>query len=109
MRALGGTLVAHGHLAAVDAAERAGAGAQPLHVAATETRGGPQGVGMVDQALAHDGHRLEAAMRMVGRPDRLTGLDVIITRLSHGVPVGGELELLDDGTLLAALSSRRPF
>jgi len=30
-------------------------------------------------------------------------------RLSHGVPVGGELELLDDGTLMAALSSRRPF
>lgn len=41
--------------------------------------------------------------------DRLTGLDITVTRLSHGVPVGGELELLDDGTLLAALSSRRPF
>lgn len=41
--------------------------------------------------------------------ERLTGVDVSVTRLSHGVPVGGELELLDDGTLLAALSSRRPY
>lgn len=41
--------------------------------------------------------------------ERLDGIDVSVTRLAHGVPVGGELELLDDGTLLAALSSRRPF
>ena len=41
--------------------------------------------------------------------ERLHGVDVSVTRLAHGVPVGGELELLDDGTLLAALSSRRPF
>jgi recombination protein RecR len=41
--------------------------------------------------------------------ERLAALDVSVTRLAHGVPVGGELELLDDGTLLAALSSRRPF
>ncbi|HVY02730.1 MAG TPA: recombination mediator RecR [Caulobacterales bacterium] len=41
--------------------------------------------------------------------ERLAGVDVSVTRLSHGVPVGGELELLDDGTLLAALSSRRPY
>jgi recombination protein RecR len=41
--------------------------------------------------------------------ERLKGLNVSVTRLAHGVPVGGELELLDDGTLLAALNSRRPF
>ncbi|HVY02046.1 MAG TPA: toprim domain-containing protein, partial [Caulobacterales bacterium] len=41
--------------------------------------------------------------------ERLAGANVSVTRLAHGVPVGGELELLDDGTLLAALSSRRPF
>ena len=32
---------------------------------------------------------------------------VSVSRLAHGVPVGGELDHLDDGTLLAALSSRR--
>jgi recombination protein RecR len=41
--------------------------------------------------------------------DKLHAANVSVTRLAHGVPVGGELELLDDGTLLAALSSRRPF
>jgi recombination protein RecR len=37
---------------------------------------------------------------------QLTGLDVKITRLAHGVPVGGELDYLDEGTLTAALRSR---
>lgn len=38
--------------------------------------------------------------------DQLTGLDVKITRLAHGVPVGGELDYLDEGTLTAAMRSR---
>ena len=41
--------------------------------------------------------------------DRLSDSDVQITRLAHGVPVGGELDYLDDGTLTTALKSRRPF
>jgi recombination protein RecR len=39
--------------------------------------------------------------------DRLAGCGVKITRLAHGVPVGGELDYLDDGTLTAALRARR--
>ncbi len=38
--------------------------------------------------------------------DRLTPTGVAITRLAHGVPVGGELDYLDDGTLTAAMSQR---
>lgn len=41
--------------------------------------------------------------------DRLEGLDVKITRLAHGVPVGGELDYLDEGTLSAAIRSRSDF
>lgn len=41
--------------------------------------------------------------------ERLAPLGVPVSRLSHGVPVGGELDLLDDGTLFAALQSRRPL
>jgi len=41
--------------------------------------------------------------------DRFHGLGVRITRLAHGVPVGGELDYLDDGTLSAALKARRPL
>ena len=38
--------------------------------------------------------------------DLLSGLDVKVTRLAHGVPVGGELDYLDEGTLAAALRQR---
>jgi recombination protein RecR len=41
--------------------------------------------------------------------DQLSGLDVKVTRLAHGVPVGGELDYLDEGTLTAALRSRTTF
>jgi recombination protein RecR len=41
--------------------------------------------------------------------EQLSPTGIAVTRLSHGVPVGGELEMLDDGTLFAALQSRRPL
>ncbi len=41
--------------------------------------------------------------------DRLADSAVTVSRLAHGVPVGGELDYLDDGTLIAALSARRPL
>jgi recombination protein RecR len=41
--------------------------------------------------------------------ERLEGLDVKVTRLAHGVPVGGELDYLDEGTLSAAIKSRSDF
>ena len=40
--------------------------------------------------------------------ERLADSPIEITRLAHGVPVGGELDYLDDGTLTAALKARRP-
>ena len=41
--------------------------------------------------------------------DRLAGCGVQVSRLAHGVPLGGELDYLDDGTLGAAFKARRPF
>ncbi|MAS11732.1 MAG: recombination protein RecR [Nitratireductor sp.] len=41
--------------------------------------------------------------------DQLAGMEVKVTRLAHGVPVGGELDYLDEGTLSAALKSRTSF
>lgn len=41
--------------------------------------------------------------------DQLEGVDIRITRLAHGVPVGGELDYLDEGTLAAAIKSRSDF
>lgn len=40
--------------------------------------------------------------------DRLEPFGVAITSLAHGVPVGGELDYLDEGTLLQAMRARRP-
>jgi recombination protein RecR len=39
--------------------------------------------------------------------DRLAGSGVAVTRLAQGVPIGGSLDALDDGTLAAALRARR--
>jgi recombination protein RecR len=39
--------------------------------------------------------------------DRLAGHSAKITRLAHGVPVGGELDYLDDGTLAQAMKARQ--
>ncbi|MDR3493920.1 MAG: recombination mediator RecR [Ancalomicrobiaceae bacterium] len=37
------------------------------------------------------------------------GITLKVTRLAHGVPVGGELDYLDDGTLSAAMRARTAF
>ena len=39
--------------------------------------------------------------------EQLETANVTVTRLAHGVPVGGELDHLDEGTLAAAMRSRR--
>ena len=39
--------------------------------------------------------------------DRLAGAEVSVTMLARGVPVGGELDWLDDGTIAPALRARR--
>lgn len=41
--------------------------------------------------------------------DQLRDAGVAVSRLAHGVPVGGELDYLDEGTLSAAIRQRRPF
>ena len=41
--------------------------------------------------------------------DRATSTGAKISRLAQGVPIGGELDYLDEGTLTAALKARRAF
>jgi len=40
--------------------------------------------------------------------ERIEGYPVRVTQLAHGLPVGGELDYLDEGTLAQALRARRP-
>jgi recombination protein RecR len=39
----------------------------------------------------------------------LKNCEIKISKLAHGIPMGGELDYLDEATLLAALKSRQPF
>ena len=41
--------------------------------------------------------------------ERLKPLGIAASRLAHGVPVGGELDYLDEGTLTQAIRARRPL
>lgn len=41
--------------------------------------------------------------------DKLKALGIAASRLAHGVPVGGELDYLDEGTLTQAIRARRPL
>jgi recombination protein RecR len=41
--------------------------------------------------------------------ERLKHLKIEISQIAHGIPIGGELEYLDDGTLATALKARRAF
>lgn len=41
--------------------------------------------------------------------ERLKEFDLKITQIAHGIPMGGELDYLDDGTLGTALNARRSF
>ncbi|MBQ0757928.1 MAG: recombination protein RecR, partial [Amphritea sp.] len=39
--------------------------------------------------------------------EQIKALDIKVTRIAHGVPVGGELEYVDGGTLAHAMAGRR--
>lgn len=41
--------------------------------------------------------------------ERLEGKNLRISQIAHGIPMGGELDYLDDGTLATALKARRAF
>jgi len=91
--------VVGGTLSALD-----GRGPQDLNVAALVERCAAGGVREVVLAL---NATVEGQTTSHYIADRLKESPVQITRLAHGVPVGGELDYLDDGTLVAALKARR--
>ena len=66
------------------------------------------GAGGVDEVVLAMNATLEGQTTAHYITDRLEGLPVRITQLAHGLPVGGELDYLDEGTLAQALRARRP-
>jgi len=90
---LGGTLSA-----------MAGVGPEELSIAPLLGRVSAGGVVEVILALPAT---VEGASTAHYLADRLRPLGVLVTRLAQGVPMGGALDVLDDGTLAAAFKARR--
>ena len=82
-----------------------GVGPEALRVAGLTTRAGDEGVREVILALPATVDGQTTAHYLA---DRLAGADVSVTMLARGVPVGGDLDWLDDGTIAQALRARRP-
>ena len=92
--------VVGGTLSALD-----GRGPQDLNVAALVERCAAGGVREVVLAL---NATVEGQTTSHYIADRLEAMPVRVTQLAHGLPVGGELDYLDEGTLAQALRARRP-
>jgi recombination protein RecR len=64
--------------------------------------------GGVDEVVLATNATLEGQTTAHYIAERLEGLPVRLTQLAHGLPVGGEIDYLDEGTLAQALRARRP-
>lgn len=64
--------------------------------------------GDVDEVVLAMNATLEGQTTAHYIAERLEQAPVRVTQLAHGLPVGGELDYLDDGTLAQALRARRP-
>ena len=64
--------------------------------------------GGIDEVVLAMNATLEGQTTAHYLAERLEGFPVRITQLAHGLPVGGELDYLDEGTLAQALRARRP-
>jgi recombination protein RecR len=65
-------------------------------------------VGGIDEVVLAMNATLEGQTTAHYLAERLEQFPIRLTQLAHGVPVGGELDYLDDGTLAQALRARRP-
>jgi recombination protein RecR len=88
-----------GHLSPLD-----GVGPERLNIPALIERARDPAVKEVLLAL---GATVEGQSTVHYLRDALTGTDVTVSELAKGVPVGGELDFLDEGTLSAAIKARR--
>ena len=89
-----------GKLSALD-----GIGPEDLNIAALLSR---VETGEVDEVVLAMNATLEGQTTAHYLAERLEPYSLRITQLAHGLPVGGELDYLDEGTLAQALRARRP-
>jgi recombination protein RecR len=65
--------------------------------------------GGIDEVVLAMNATLEGQTTAHYLAERLEGFPVRLSQLAHGLPVGGELDYLDEGTLAQALRARRPI
>ena len=65
--------------------------------------------GGIDEVVLAMNATLEGQTTAHYLAERLEGFPIRISQLAHGLPVGGELDYLDEGTLAQALRARRPI
>lgn len=83
-----------------------GIGPDDLNIASLAQRAS---AGAVREVILATGATVDGQTTAGYVADRLESLNIKVTRVAHGVPMGGELDYLDEGTLIAALRSRRDF
>jgi len=64
--------------------------------------------GGIDEVVLAMNATLEGQTTAHYLAERLEGFPIQLSQLAHGLPVGGELDYLDEGTLAQALRARRP-
>ena len=89
-----------GRLSALD-----GIGPEDLNIASLLNR---IEEGVVEEVVLAMNATLEGQTTAHYIAERLEKFPLRITQLAHGLPVGGELDYLDEGTLAQALRARRP-
>ena len=89
-----------GHLSPLD-----GIGPGELNISRLVERAGPP----VAEVLLALNATVEGQSTAHYLTEQLQGHGVAVTRLAQGVPIGGELDYLDEGTLAAVIKSRRPL
>lgn len=89
-----------GKLSALD-----GIGPEDLNIASLMER---VAEGAVDEVVLAMNATLEGQTTAHYLAERLEEHNLRVTQLAHGLPVGGELDYLDEGTLAQALRARRP-
>jgi recombination protein RecR len=82
-----------------------GVGPESLRIGALVARAAAPAVGEVVLALPATVDGQTTAHYLA---ERLAGVDAQVTMLARGVPVGGDLDWLDDGTIAQAMRARRP-
>ena len=65
--------------------------------------------GGIDEVVLAMNATLEGQTTAHYLAERLEGFPIRLSQLAHGLPVGGELDYLDEGTLAQALRARRPL